>query len=189
MTTIRKQANQAYRDAITATFNAPNMTRPQIVRELREQGYKFLGRGCFAVAMAHPDQPDVVVKVGQRRSHRQYAKRFSDRFPEYVGFLKDSGTRSKYALKVYHFEEVSHVNGGTYVAVVERCFAGKGSEAQKSVSAAGQVVSRKSWGTNGASKTAASFIKRFAYLGTLDLHSGNVMLRRDGTPVITDPLA
>ncbi|MBY5581872.1 hypothetical protein [Rhizobium leguminosarum] len=186
--TIRKQANQAKRDIAAATALFGNPSRSDVVRELKLAGYKTLGRGCFAVALAHPDHPDVVVKVGQRRIGRGRRQELSDRFPEYVEFLKDSGTRSKFALKVYHMEWLSGCGGGTYAAVVERCKAGKGSAAHKAVTASGSVVKGYRWCSKDASGHATRFIRRFAWMGKLDLHSGNVMLRPNGQAVITDPL-
>lgn len=185
MTTIRKQANQAIRD-ITATKGRGD--RAGMVKALKALGYEQLGRGCFAVALTHPERPDVVVKVGQRRAGRSGFSHLRDHFPEYCGFLRDSGTRSKYALKVYHFDYFSQRNGGTYAAVVERCRAGKGCKAQRSIEASSYAAKGGRWGTEGADPHATRFIRRFAHLGKLDLHSANVMLRANGQPVITDPL-
>jgi hypothetical protein len=188
MTTIRKQANQAKRDIAAADAPFTHATRDEIVRSLKRAGYKALGRGAFAVALAHPDRPDVVIKVGQRNSSK--FQHLTDHFPEYVDFLKGTGTRSTFALKVYHMEWISGREGGTYAAVVERCKASKGSKAQKAVTYSSYVVSGSSWNraVTSSSKPATRFIRRFADLGALDLHSKNVMLRANGQAVITDPL-
>lgn len=186
--TIRKQANQAKRDIAAATDLLNHPTRADAVRELKRAGYKALGKGAFAVAMVHPERPDVVIKIGQR-DHKTRPD-ISDHFPEYVDFLKGTGTRSMFALKVYHMVWLSGREGGTYAAVVERCKASKGSKAQKAVTYSSYVVSGSSWNraVAGSSKPATRFIKRFAFLGNLDLHSKNVMLRPNGQAVITDPL-
>lgn len=188
MTTIRKQANQAKRDIAAATDLLDHPTRADAVRELKRAGYKVLGKGAFAVALAHPDRPDVVVKVGQR-DHKTRTH-ISDHFPEYVDFLQGSGTRSKFALKVYHMGWLSGREGGTYAAVVERCKSSKGCKAQKAITYSSYVASGSTWSkaVTSSSKPATRFIKRFAFLGKLDLHSGNVMLRANGQAVITDPL-
>jgi len=189
MTTVRKQANQAIRDVASAT-NQSRIDRAGMVRSLKAMGYEQLGRGCFAVALAHPERPEVVVKVGQRRAGRSGFSHLKDGFPKYCEFLRSSGTTSKYALKVYHFEEVSHWGGGTYAAVVERCRSGKGCKAQKSIEAASYLAkgSMSAWLIKDADRHATRFIRRFAHLAKLDLHSANVMLRANGHPVITDPL-
>jgi hypothetical protein len=189
MTTIRKQANQAKRDIDAVINEAFVPTRADMVRGLKAMGYRQLGRGAFAVALAHPERPDVVVKVGQCDPGLKHQGRgIRDRFPEYVDFLKGTGTRSKFALKVYHHQHINGMNGGTYASVVERCKPGRGVKAQTAITASAGVVKGLYWYRDSASAPATRFIERFAFLGTLDLHSGNVMLRANGQAVITDPL-
>jgi hypothetical protein len=189
MTTIRSQLPMIthYADHCAGT------TRKDIVRSLKAEGFNQLGRGIFSVALVHPAYPDLVIKVGQRKSDRPFCDSYTDGFPEYVAFLRESRARSKFALKVYHHREVSGHRGGTYVTVSERCYPGKGSKGQKSVTAAANLVKGHSWCAKGADGHAVNFIRRLKSntprLHRVDLHSGNVMLRRDGTPVITDPLA
>ncbi|MQW33587.1 hypothetical protein [Sinorhizobium meliloti] len=186
---IRTQINALKRTADTVEgFN-----RSEIVRNLKREGFKQLGRGVFAIALYHPSYPDLVIKVGQRNSHRKWCSHLRDGFPAYVEFLRFTETKSKFALKVYHHRHVGASNGGTYITVAERCYSGRGCKAQTRVTASGSVVRGLPWGTEGADPAATRFLKRFKASGytlghTLDLHSGNVMLRRDGTPVITDPL-
>lgn len=173
-----------------AELTNPSQTRGEIVTALKERGYRQLGRGCFAVVLAHPDAPSVVVKVGQINSGKSWIIHlgFKDRFMAYADHLKETGSRYKFALRVYHHAFVSERHGGTYTAIVERCFPGRGCKAQDAITDSANVVKGNSFGTSNANPAATRFLRSIAHLGTLDLHSANIMLRRDGTPVVTDPL-
>ncbi|WP_027684312.1 hypothetical protein [Rhizobium leguminosarum] len=184
---IRSQIAKARRD--TAELEGD---RKAIIKALTGLGYTVLGKGAFAVVMIHEDAPNVVVKVSQQTSTKGFVRKrgLVDGFSYYVDWMRDSGTRSRYALKVYGHRFVNKCDGGIYISITERCFKARG-KTHRAVTTAANALSGHWWDEK---KPADKWAKRYLYRLTsdtglkLDLHGANVMARANGSPVITDPL-
>lgn len=182
----RRSINFAKR--VAASFAGSHLDRNSIVAQLRSQGWKQIGRGCFAIVLEHPDHNYVVIKVGHTYSTNKYCRKqgLRDGFDRYVDFA--NYTRSKLALKVYG--ELTWA-GDVYLAVVERLYPVNGNtKASKRVTGAAY---KTKWGSElwrhvKASPHAVRFFESLRWHGQLDIHGKNIMQRQDGTIVVADPL-
>lgn len=165
------------------------LSKSQIVNRLVKQGWKRVGIGSFAVVLAHDDYPTVAIKVSSASTKRWHG--FKDGWPTYVRWMKTTGTRSKFAPKVYamHGAEDAEV----HVTVVERLykladkkFAIKAETTSSYIRFGKQItdVDRQ----YRLPPAPARFLSKIVTLGTIDLHSKNIMQRINGTPVFSDPL-
>ena len=150
------------------------MTREQYTRKLESLNYPVIGKGMFANVFAIPHKPDKVVKVASL-----------DNWPTYIKWATQNGFAGKFAPKV---ESLTFYDG-FYVAVMERLVAtmhdlGPSNSDQK------EFYRQLNWNTDtrkGATKLARFWKKLQDHGLSGDLHPGNVMVRKDGQIVITDP--
>lgn len=159
--------------------------RRYAVRFLTRQGFTVLGRGAFATVLGHPDHPEVVIKVASARSRR--ITHWRDGFATYVHWLFAARSRSKFAPRIYHFQDdASHS-----VTVMERLYKVDDKTTRRRVNRTGEAPAGWNVGADEVFSPTShfrKFVDRFRRLGRLDLHSGNVMRRLNGDLVITDPL-
>lgn len=177
------------RTVMDSMVSAPN--RHNIVSALVAIGYRELGRGHFSIALEHPKHPDVVLKVAYTRPSSGRL----DGFPAYAKWIMETKPKSKHALRVYHYEQVSDENEGTYVTITERLDHGRGNP----------ELTDKKWAVTGAlpyvrtastdrlprhvPRSAVEYLSKVADLGGhFDLHGDNVMVRKNGDVVVTDPI-
>lgn len=152
--------------------------------------WSLLGSGCYGAAFAHRDYPDVVVKVDTLKEDGDDMNRG---WPQYIQIANKS--RSKHAVKVFALSDCGAM------AVIERLdpVVGTYSTAFASLTPDAQTI-RKTLGNSveyggiirckGLPQTFRNFmhtLKREAPETDWDLHGGNIMLRKDGTVVVTDP--
>jgi hypothetical protein len=157
-------------------------------RSLSRQGYEILGSGCYGVALAHPKRPNVVVKVAKYGFNPGSFNDLGEFFPRdgWLTYVKHlANDPSPHALRVHSvavFEE-------QFFAVMERLLPGdyENDETAKSIKAVtGSGNPEHLPGTLGQFGERVLKVCRETDRG-IDCHAGNIMFRRDGTPVITDP--
>ncbi len=159
--------------------------RRYAVRFLTQRGFTVLGRGAFATTLGHPDHPEVVIKVASTWSRRFTYWR--DGFSTYAHWLFAARSRSKFAPRIYHFQDDARHS----VTVMERLYKLDDKTTQRRVNRTADALC--GWNVEADEIFAPTshfrkFVDRFRRLGQLDLHSGNVMRRVNGDLVITDPL-
>ena len=174
--------------ALVKSFENTAYRRRDLIGLLRAEGWQLLGRGAFAAVMGHPDHPTVAIKVGQRTAPARRYRKITDGFLDYLDVTEDS--RSKFRLKTYEVVRLGGRND-TYLVAMERCFKSRGRKAAGSIKNSGTLALQgraDSWLPK-PDAWATRFLKKLTFLGgVFDLHGGNIMVRADGTPVITDPL-
>jgi hypothetical protein len=157
--------------------------RDQYENMLRHLGCQQIGSGLYSNVFAFPGS-DKVIKVANY-----------DRWPEYILWSTKNGHAGKYAPKVFSLK----FKEDFYVAVMERlvCTIGEmkcpntGYRMKCEQTKAYHLATGFGYLTCQDEDRPDDFI---AYLQTLrdnklagDCHEGNVMLRHDGQPVVTDP--
>lgn len=158
------------------------------LRVMRERGWKSLGRGAFSVAFAHDLYPGTVIKVSAQPTERS-TRIMRDGFPEYVNAILRDWIRSSFAPRVYFTSELKHCDRVT-VTVMERCYPCKNKEfIEKAARTATNLnSSRACYEAAMPRSPARRFLETLRQYGELDIHGRNIMTRRDGSLVFTDPL-
>jgi hypothetical protein len=165
----------------------------EFIERLKRRGYRTLGAGCFSTVLAKGNSKRVI-KVNRR----------PDGWLDYVLWAAKHGHMGKNAPMVYSFRRF---NEGTsdefYVAVVERCKMTVDDlyPQNKRVT---ELFSSLTSGMRGRMGSERDALKaddmqpgslRFAiefkltFTTHTDLHSGNFMVREDGSLVCTDPIS
>ena len=157
----------------------------QYENKLRHLGYQKLGGGLYSNVYAKPDS-DRVVKIGR-----------ADCWPDYACWLIENGYSGTFGPKIYSLK----FHGDFYVASMERLV-----DTISGLELAYQYIGLanndlwqlyqavRSWLGGGADPDLPQvpdfkeFIEKLDFEGlTGDLHGGNVMIRKDGSLVVTDP--
>jgi hypothetical protein len=157
---------------------------------LNKNGFEKIGSGMHAHVYSHPKRKDIAVKVS-RDSH--------DTWPEYVAWATENGFAGTYAPKVYSLKSF----GKYYVAVMERLvdtFGGIRNEYGEHIKSnqyrtdyyKNPFAKIDMWelmrGSDPQYPDLANYLKNMASAGfSGDLHDGNIMVRHDGSIVVTDP--
>jgi hypothetical protein len=185
----------------TASFVSSHPTSSRSRYELRgemlSKGYQEIGSGCYGTVYAHPDQPDEVVKVGTYQDWNGQGTPYDG----WVGYVLTFGDRQHSAVPRVHSLELHRDH---YVARMERLFS--------ALEVNRQWVLAKEWAVRLGAEENGGRVTKYdgcypstlpGYLGALgedieewarrnghgcDCHQNNVMFRRDGSPVITDPV-
>lgn len=160
-------------------------TRKQFESALLEHNYSKIGGGSFANVFAKPGS-NIAVKVAE----------LPDGWPAYIKWATKEGFAGTFAPKVYSFK--SYMPEGLppyYVATMERL-----------VDTVGNMMHSKSMSelymglVDAIQGRDDEGIKQFADLNAFakslkenqfkwDLHGSNVMVRKDGQIVVTDPMS
>jgi len=150
------------------------MQQVQYENKLRAKGFNFIGKGLYANVFAK-DNSDKVVKVARL-----------DDWPSYIKWATENGFAGKFAPKV----ESLKFHDGFYVAVMER-LVGTLHEFDGTTSIHRRLYKEiTAWRDNGTSDATdlMEFVTKLKQAGLSgDWHYGNVMVRKDGQIVVTDP--
>lgn len=151
---------------------------------LQKRGYQVLGSGCFSTVYAKG--PDRVIKVTSR----------PDNWIDYVKWASEKGYTGKYAPMVYSYKKFP---AGFSVSVVERM--------DRELSRVKHnediyVLPQLMWSAMRGNKMAQTFTNtvvpglseflldfRSKFSDSHDMCGSNMMLRKDGTFCVTDPVA
>lgn len=151
---------------------------------LRQRGYKCLGSGCFSDVYAK-DGSDRVIKVTSR----------PDNWIDYIKWASENGYTGKYAPMVYSYKKfptfavsvvermdrtLSAVKGNEDLYIVPHLMWAAMREHKRAMGFTDQLVP-------GLSKFLLDFKKKFG--DSHDMCGSNMMLRKDGTFCVTDPVA
>jgi hypothetical protein len=164
------------------------MNKSDYINKLQEKGFELLGRGLHSNVFAVP-YTDSVIKVGN-----------ADEWPDYIQWSIQNGYNGKFAPKVSSLK----FKDGYYVAIMERLVAtiseikneirnsGKGGLYNNSITKLANEVDKFRYNPEGGidAPELQDFVatlkkKRLAN----DLHDGNIMVRKDGQLVVTDPVS
>jgi len=156
-----------------------SMQRSEYENKLRALNFEHLGKGMYANVFAIPNT-DKVIKVAS-----------NDAWPDYIKWATKNGYAGKFAPKVYSLK----FHDGWYVAIMERLV-----DTMKNFRVSSEQyqlyydhVARRSSdiparSSKGKPKDLIEFVHNLRDAGLAnDLHQGNVMVRKDGQLVITDP--
>lgn len=155
-----------------------HMRKIEYENKLRELGFPQIGSGIFSNVFAFPNNPDKAIKVGKD----------DDAWPSYIKWATEKGYAGKFAPKVDSLK----FRDGFYVAIMERLIATMreivyegGDNSYQNRLYQSEIISR-----GGKAKDLIEFVTDLRDAGlTGDLHPGNVMVRKDGQIVVTDPVA
>jgi hypothetical protein len=149
------------------------MQRSEYENKLRALNFEPVGKGIYANVFAIPNT-DKVIKVARE-----------DAWPDYIKWSTENGYAGKFAPKVYSLKFYD----GWYVAIMERLVATikefhGASEQYQQYSDHIQPYHLDEDGP----EDLLSFVKNLRDAGLAgDMHPGNVMVRKDGQIVVTDP--
>jgi hypothetical protein len=160
------------------------MQQIEYANKLQKLGFELVGKGLYANVFAIPNT-DKVIKVASL-----------DGWPEYIRWSTKNGYAGKFAPKVDSLKFYESF----YVAVMERLVDtmrgfedyGRTSDQFKLYK---KVIQAWRWNKeNGNDNEGATelvqFMEKLREAGmTGDLHDGNVMVRKDGQIVVTDPVS
>lgn len=155
------------------------------------RGYDILGKGAYSTVLAKRDS-NRVIKVN----------RVLDDWLDYVVWAARNGYAGNAAPKIYSYRRIKGSRHDFYVAVVER-FESTASEmydakprlVNLSYKVGGYIkgyVSEVELSTLECPSEMVRFARDFSeafHDAGFDIHSGNWMVRDDGTLVLTDPIA
>ncbi|ENM2303259.1 hypothetical protein AB6W40_002616 [Salmonella enterica] len=165
----------------------------RIIKEkVQEVGLTFVGIGMYAVVVEHPNYPERVFKVTTSRwdGYREYAKyciaNKGKKFLPVIHSANEKGNFGWYELDKYY--PILDPNGGyeAFVSIyVEDMYAyahaGQYSDSVKDLEGRPEAIE--------IYKRAKEIADLYKNSFTLDIHTGNIMLSKDGEVIITDPLA
>lgn len=155
---------------------------------LEKRGFKRLGAGCFSIVYAK-EKSDRVIKVGHS----------GDNWMNYILWGRSKGYEGKFTPRVYSYK---WYEAGFYVAVMERLkrTVGQGNWKKDKDLVLFDLFQKGRTG-NDYALSALGFLEKGADKFALDLkeaandngwgwddHSGNFMVRADGSFVATDPI-
>lgn len=147
--------------------------------KLRQRGCSLIGHGLYSNVFSVPDKPDIVIKVG-----------YLDQWPDYIKWATDHGHTGKFAPKVYSLK----FHDSYYVAIMERlvCTIGeiKHPENDRYVFVPDQyfVFQNLHFADECTATDLVEYVRALRQNQLSgDLHDGNVMIRSDGSMVVTDP--
>jgi|SRR5882724_4524028 len=154
------------------------MSRIQYENSLRAKGFEDIGKGVYANVFAKPNS-DKVVKVANL-----------DSWPTYIKWATENGYAGKFAPKVDSLK----FHDDFYVATMERLVGTMHDFYHRASSIHNELYHEiTSWYVDESTSEATDLIKFVTKLKaaklTGDWHFGNVMVRKDGQIVITDPSA
>lgn len=142
---------------------------------LGQKGFTVLGSGLYATVYAHPVNREIAIKVTKS----------IDQWPDYVAWATREGFAGNHAPKVHNLK----VMDGWYMAVMERLV-----DTINSVKYIHPMVNHplREIDTYRLDETGDPELTEFVHaMGAAgfygDMHGGNVMFRKDGTIVVTDP--
>jgi len=155
-------------------------------KKLEKRGYKKLGTGHYSAVYAKPNS-DRVVKVCHNEN--------GDAWIDYCLWAAQKGYAGSLAPRVYSYKKI----GKFYVAIIERMsYDAYQHHIEMKYYTVPFLLNQSLEGCSeaemlldvvlpGAKKFAQDLLDTFKY-GTLDLHSGNIMFRKDGSICVTDPV-
>lgn len=164
-------------------------TRDRYIKHLLKHGYHLLGSGCYSQVFGKPGS-DRVIKVNTR----------PDDWLDYVLWGAKAGYAGTFTPKVYSYRVLGDF---TYIAVVERMamtvdemrptepLARDWWDIRRTITQQGDSQEKQNAETlvPGISKFGRELCNHLRGSLYLDLHTGNAMLRHDGSLCITDPVA
>lgn len=156
---------------------------------LEKKGFKRLGSGTFSTVFCKGDSQRVI-KVCHRL----------DAWMDYIAWSAKKGYCGTYAPRVYSYKYFKGITSPFYVAVVERLEKTYGMVEDQHPQAFAYTAFK--WNLQHSNDNAQQLldllspglskftvdVKDFAKNHSLDLHSGNFMVRKDGSFVATDPI-
>ncbi|SRR5258706_488059 len=154
------------------------MQRIQYENKLCAKGYNSIGKGLYANVFAKPNSDHVVKVAG------------FDNWPTYIKWATKNGYAGKFAPKVKSLKFYDNF----YVASMER-LVGTLNEFESFSSIHHALywdITRRHWNDETPSEATdlIAFVSELKYAGLAnDWHKGNVMVRKDGQIVVTDPLS
>lgn len=142
---------------------------------LLESGWKCLGIGSFASVWHCEEFPDVVLKIGLD---------LEDHWLRYADWCRK--TKSKYVPKIFDME----VTADGYIAVIERLHKFASWIVEMDIYWPNDVANAIEYYPPYIRRLINLIVKNFAINGEslLDIRDGNVMQRKNGELVITDPI-
>lgn len=160
------------------------------IKALEKKGFVSLGSGAFSTVLAKPGSKRVL-KVIRR----------PDGWINYVKWAAENGEAGKFAPKVYSYKKIKGKKADFSVAVMERLeYTLDGAPAEHAL----KIVPDLMWRAD-KNEMAAKFVNLLAPglltflqkmadewkipVGNFDLHSGNLMIRNDGSFVVIDPVS
>lgn len=160
------------------------------IKALQKRGFKILGEGAFATVLAKDGQ-DRVIKVIRR----------PDGWINYVHWAAQIGEAGHFAPKVFSYKKIKGKRKDFEVAVMERLsytLEDAPQEHEKKIlpgliyRAADNDMARKF--TEVLAPGLLDFLAKMALkyeipIKNFDLHSGNLMIRGDGSFVVVDPVS
>ena len=156
------------------------MTKEQYETRLEDYGAKKIGKGLYANIFSIP-KTDKVVKVAGL-----------DQWPVYIKWATENGYAGKFAPKVTSLKFFDDY----YVAVMERLVATyseyRTSKLRDSITDQDKLYNAMTWHKDYSEGDFGSdfldFVNELKSEGLGgDMHDGNIMIRKDGQIVITDP--
>jgi hypothetical protein len=175
-------------------------------QRLEKKGFVCLGRGYYSYVMAKPGS-DRVIKIGRSAN--------ADGWPDYVHWAAQEGYAGTFAPKVFSYKVIKGKQANFSVAIMERMdrtlsesyVEDYSDSAPPSASVAANdnalvadLFTRSAKRNHELSTTLLDLVvprlgvfakklgERFKGAG-LDLHGANMMLRKDGSFCVTDPIA
>ena len=159
--------------------------REQFENHLLAANYEKIGSGRYANVFAKPGS-NIAIKVAE-----------PDAWPQYVKWATEQGYAGTFAQKVYSLKFYSPKDKPPfYVATMERLVDTIGNIRSQNSQLKSQYIGLRDivlWGRSNALdeypdlKAFANDLKANGF--TDDLHDGNIMVRKDGQMVVTDPLS
>lgn len=151
---------------------------------MRDAGFRMLGSGHFSAAYSHEMLPGRVIKVGFKKE---------DSGAAYIAFCRMHQGRAGIP-NVYHVAR----HAGCYTAVLDRLHscdddndvhAAYADLARYFVESDCHDASEYEPGEYEFIETCKMIREFFKGIASFDMHNGNIMFSKDGTPYITDPVS
>lgn len=156
------------------------------IKALQKRGFVFLGSGAFSTVLGK-ENSNRVIKVIRR----------PDGWIDYIRWASYRGEAGRFAPRVFSYKKIKGKKKDFSVAIMERLeYTFKKTPKDHAL----KIIPDLMWRAND-NPMAASFmdilapgLKKFMddlgkeFKGSFDLHSGNLMLRKDGSFVVVDPI-
>ena len=175
------------------TFYKPPEYKPfecadGFAQKLRKKGFEDLGRGNFSWVLGHPSS-DKVIKI----THNE------DNWIDYVTWASGKGYAGTISPKVFSYKRVKGSSSDFSVSVMERMEKTLRQVTYKEdMAVMKELIDYATHGNMAAMSLADLMVPGLGkftqelkeqFSGSLDLHGGNIMLRKNGTLCVTDPVA